>query len=89
MFKFDGKSVLSIFFCNVIMVSLLYVTLHQGMSFNVPNGYFHVFIVSESKFCALYNSQNHFQIRELVAEQHVFGYVGTTFGTFEKTCFTC
>ena len=66
-----------------------YVTLHHEMSRNVPNDHFHVFIFSESKFCAIYNGENHFQIRGLVAELQVFEYGGTTFGTFEKTCFKC
>ena len=55
----------------------------------MPDGHFHVFIFSENKFYAIYNSENHFQIRELVAELHAFEYGGTTFGTFEKTCFRC
>ena len=38
---------------------------------------------------AIYNGENHFQIRGPVAELHVFEYGGTTFGTFEKTCFKC
>ena len=41
-----------------------------------------MFIFSESKFYAIYNGENHFQIRWLVAELHVFEYGGTTFGTF-------
>ena len=45
-----------------------------------------MFIFSESKFYAIYNGENHFQIRGLVAKLHVFEYGGTTFGTFEKTC---
>ena len=65
----------------------LNVTLHHEMSCNVPNGYFHVFIISESKLYAIYNGENHFQIRGLVAELHAFDHGGTTFGTFEKTCF--
>ena len=60
-------------------------TLHHEMSRNVPDGHFHVLIFSESKFYAIYNGENHFQIRGLVAELHVFEYGGTTFGTFEKT----
>ena len=39
---------------------------------------------SESKFYGLYNRENHFHIRELVAELHIFEYGGTTFHTFEK-----
>ena len=65
-------------------------TLHHEMSRNVPEGHFHFFyIFSESTFFAIYNGENHFQIRELVAELHVFEYGGTTFGTFEKACFKC
>ena len=56
---------------------------------NVPDGHFHVFIFSESKFSVIYNGENHFQIKGLVAEIHVFEYGGTTFGTFGKTCFKC
>ena len=55
----------------------------------MPDGHFHVFVFSESKFYAFYNGENHFQIRVLLAELHVFEYGGTTFGTFEKTCFKC
>ena len=64
-------------------------TLHHKMSRNVPDCQFHVFIFSESKFCATYNGENHFQIRGLVAELHVFEYGGVTFGTLRKTCFKC
>ena len=60
------------------------VTFHHEMSRNVPDGHFHVFIFSESKFYAIYNGGNHFQIRGLVAELQVFEYNGTTFGTYEK-----
>ena len=49
------------------------------------DGHFHVFIFYESKFYAIYNGENHFQIRGLVAELHVFEHSGTTFGTFGKT----
>ena len=62
----------------------IFVTLHHEMSRNVSNGHFHVFVLSESKFYAIYNGENHFQIRGLVAELHVFEYGGTTFGTFGK-----
>ena len=55
----------------------------------MPDGHFHVLILSESKFCAIYNSENHSQIRELVAELNVFEYGGSTFGTFGKTCYNC
>ena len=55
----------------------------------MPDGHFHVFIFSESKFYAIYNGENHFQIRGLLAELHAFEYGGTTFGTIEKTFFKC
>ena len=45
------------------------------MSLNVPDGHFHDFIFSESKFYALYIGENHFQIRTLAAELHVFNVV--------------
>ena len=51
----------------------------------MPDGHFHVFKFSESKYYAIYNGENHFKIRGLVAELHVFEYGGT----FEKTCFKC
>ena len=38
----------------------------------MPDGHFHVFIFSEKKFYAIYNGENHFQIRGLVAEPHFF-----------------
>ena len=57
-------------------------TLHHRLCHNVSDGHFHVFIFSESKFCAIYNGENHFQIRGLVAKLHVFEYGGTTFDTF-------
>ena len=63
--------------------------LHHEMSRNVLDGHFHVFIFYESKFYAIYNGENHFQIRGLVAELHVFEHSGTTFGTFGKTSFKC
>ena len=63
--------------------------LQHEMSRNVPDGHFHVFVFSGSKFYAFYNGENHFQIRGLVAELHVFESDGTTFGTFGKTCFKC
>ena len=62
-------------------------TLQHKMSLNVPGGHFHVFIFTESKFYAIYNDENHFQIRELDAELHVFEYGGTTYCTFKKTFF--
>ena len=49
----------------------VYVTLHHEMSRFVPDGHFHVSIFYESKFYAIYNGENHFQIRGLVAELHV------------------
>ena len=52
----------------------------------MPNGHFYVFIFSESKFYAIYNGDTHFQIRQLVAEQHVVEYGGTAFGTFGIVC---
>ena len=55
----------------------------------MPGGHFNVFIFSKNTFYAIYNGENHFQIRGLVAELHVFEYGGTTFSTFEKTCFKC
>ena len=64
-------------------------TLHHEMSRNVPDGHFQFFIFSESKTDAIYNGENHFQIRGLAAELHAFEYGGMTFGTFEKTCFKC
>ena len=64
-------------------------TLYHEMGCNVPDGHFHVFIFSESKFYAIYNGENHFQISELVAKLHVFQYGGATFGNFEKICFKC
>ena len=60
------------------------VTLHHEMSRNVPDGHFHVLIFAESKFYAIYNGENHFQIRGLVVELQAFECGGTTFGTFEK-----
>ena len=76
-----------LFVSEVKMQCLPFVTLNHEMGRNVPDGQFHVLILSESKFYAFYNGENHFQIRGLVAELHVFEYGGTTFGTFEKTCF--
>ena len=54
------------------------------MSRNAPDDHFHVFILSESKFYAFYNGENHFQIRGLVAELHVFEYGGTTSAFLRK-----
>ena len=48
-----------------------------------------IFMFSESKFYALYNGENLFQIRELVADRQVFEYGGMTYCTFGKTCFKC
>ena len=73
--------------CWKLMIA--FVTLHHEMRRNVPDGYFHVFIFSESKFYAIYNGENYFQIRGLGAKLHVFEYGCTTFGTFEKTCVKC
>ena len=67
----------------------IFVTLHHEMSRNVPDGHFHVFTFSESKFYAFYNDENHFQIRELVANLHVFEYGGTPLGAFGETCSKC
>ena len=53
----------------------------------MPEGHFHVLIFSENKLYAFYNGENHFQIRELAAELHVFEYGGTTLGPFGKSCF--
>ena len=64
------------------------VTLHHELSRNVPDGHLTV-MFSESKFYTFYNGENHFQIRGLVAELHVFEYGGMTFGTFGKICFKC
>ena len=58
------------------------------MSRNVPDGHFHVFsffLFSERKFYAVYNGENHLQIRGLVVELHVFEHGGTTLSTFGKT----
>ena len=63
------------------MCLCLYVTLHHKMSRNVPDSHFPVFIFSESEFYTINNG--------LVAELHVSEHGGTTFGTFEKTCFRC
>ena len=41
----------------------------------MPDGYFHVFIFSENKIDAIYNGENHYQIRGLLAELHAF-YLG-------------
>ena len=66
-----------------------FVTLHDEISRNVPDGHFHVFIFSESKLYAIYNGRTHFKIRGLVAELYVFEYGSMTFSTSEKTCFKC
>ena len=60
-----------------------YMTFHHEMSCNMPDGHFMV-IFSERKFYAVYNSENHFQIRGLVAELHVFEYGDRAFSTFKK-----
>ena len=41
----------------------------------MPDGHFHVFTFSESKFYANYNGENHFRIRGIVAELHVLNMV--------------
>ena len=64
-------------------------TLHHKMCRNVLDGHFHVFIFSESKFYAIYNDENHFQIRGLVVEQHVFKHGCTTLGDFDKASYKC
>ena len=66
-----------------------YATLHHKISRKVLDGHFHVIMFFESKFYAIYNGENHFQIRRVVAELHVFEYGGTTFSTFGKNCFKC
>ena len=89
--KISGEKVKVVRVKTVLMLGTLqcqYVALHHGMSLHVPDGHFHV-IFSQSKCYALYNGENHFQSRELVAELHVFEYGDTTYGTFEKTCFKC
>ena len=77
--------------CSIVLVDplLRYVILHHKMSRNVPDGHFHSFRFSESKFYAIYNGENDFQIKGLLAELHVSEYGGTTFGIFQKTCFKC
>ena len=72
-----------------VIFLFLYVIVFHKMSRNVPDGHFHVFVFSGSKFYTIYNGENHFQIRELVTKLHAFEDGGTTFGTFEKTCFKC
>ena len=37
-----------------------FMTLHHKMSRNVADGHFHVFIVSECKFYAIYNGEKYF-----------------------------
>ena len=58
------------------------------MSHNVPDGHLHVL-----KFFKIYflkvNSMLFTMVKTIFAELHVFEYGGTTFGTFEKTCFKC
>ena len=44
------------------------------MSRNVPDGHFHVFCFFFI-FSSIYNGENHFQIRGLVAELHVLNMV--------------
>ena len=64
-------------------------TLHHEMGRNVLDGRFYVFIFSANEFYAIYNGENRLQIRGLVTRLHAFEYGGTTFNTFEKTCFKC
>ena len=45
------------------------------MNRNVPDGHFHVFMFSESKFYVIYNGENHFQIRGLATELQFFNMV--------------
>ena len=55
----------------------------------MPDGHFHVFIFSESKFYAMYNGETHFQMRGLVAEPHVSKSGSMTLGILGKTSFKC
>ena len=66
------------------------VTLHHEMTRNEPDGHFHVFIFSESKFFAIYNGENHFQIRTS-GRSYMFLNMAVRhkIGTFGKTCFKC
>ena len=48
---------------HALTTSQTYVTLHHGMSFSLLDVHFHIFILSESKFYALFNGENHFQIK--------------------------
>ena len=77
------QNFLASFSCTIFIWSGRNVTLRRSMSLSALDGHFHVFFfrVSESQFCALYNGENHFQIRELVAELHAFEYGGTAHGT--------
>ena len=50
----------------------------------MPDGHFHVFIFSRSKFYAIRNGEKHFEIRGLMAELHVLEYGGTTLGLLGK-----
>ena len=50
-------------------------TVHHEVSRNVPDGHFHVFIFSESKFDAICNSENHFQIKGIVASYMILNMV--------------
>ena len=68
---------------------MITVTLHNEMSRNVPDNHFRDLRFSESKFYAIYNGDDNFQIMGLVAELHVFEHGGTTFSNFGKTCFKC
>ena len=82
-----GGGLVLLFLKFTVLLLKTFVTLHHEMSRNVPTGHFYVFIFSESKFYAIYNDENHFQIRELVV--HVFEYGGMIFGTFGETCYKC
>ena len=53
----------SVFENNFLLANFTYVTLHHEMSCNVSDGHFHVLCFLKSKFYAIYNVENHFQIR--------------------------
>ena len=56
---------------------------------NGPDSHYHVFMLSESKFYAIYNGEKTFSNHRTRGQLHVFEYGGTTFGTFGKNCFKC
>ena len=93
--NFSNVSVTFVSCFETKLCALTFVTLHHEMSRNVPDGHFQVFIFSESfrnsesTFYAFYNGENHFQIRGLVAELHVFEYGGMALNTFGKTGCKC